>query len=351
MAWVTPITNRTDASKGYFGVTEWNRIEGNHAYLAAALGVTITTKTNWAITDVPTLTDIDRLRANTNTLLLALDCSADVRLKLMRNYTDYVEINALEQDLQSMKTLLDTGREVGMLAVGDVIRDTATIYGGVAIEWLVAHQVAGRTKFISKYLLSQKAFDAAEPTNPTASRQTFGSNRYAVSNIRQWLKSSSTSWYSAQTAYDEPPPYVSTPGFLTNFSANLRGKMLTNSIACSKDAVDGGGIETLTDKIYLPSVDEVGFTYLNEGTVWTIFVAGTNSSRIANIVGTTTAGRWIMRTRFNGEPDTYVYASEDGSLKGQKAFADVSHYIRPAFELSSTTKVSVGKTNGAYTLL
>ena len=60
---------------------------------------------------------------------------------------------------------------------------------------------------VAERLLKLAAFDAKEPNNNNSDRRSYGNNRYALSNIRQWLNSDAPAgqWYAAQHSADAPP--------------------------------------------------------------------------------------------------------------------------------------------------
>lgn len=53
-----------EASKGAYNYTDLNRVETAVATLAEDLGLTLTTKTNWTVWDIPTRTDMARYLSN-----------------------------------------------------------------------------------------------------------------------------------------------------------------------------------------------------------------------------------------------------------------------------------------------
>lgn len=71
--WIQPIYDRAQSdvdnktSKGYLNYTDMNRIEGNIAYIAEIMGVSVETKA-WTALTVPSSKDFDRINNNINTL-------------------------------------------------------------------------------------------------------------------------------------------------------------------------------------------------------------------------------------------------------------------------------------------
>ena len=128
---------------------------------------------------------------------------------------------------------------------------------------------------MTKNIIRRAAFDAKESNNPDTKRQMYGNGCWGVSNIRQWLNSSgdANSWWSKQHAYDAAPNadnipntvgvYADAPGFLAGFSAEVLQHLtdITNITALYN--VDGGGSETTTEKVFLPSYTEMGYGNIN----------------------------------------------------------------------------------------
>ena len=53
-----------EAAKGAYNYTDLNRVESWVSKLAADLGLTLTTKTDWTVWDIPTQTDMTRYLSN-----------------------------------------------------------------------------------------------------------------------------------------------------------------------------------------------------------------------------------------------------------------------------------------------
>ena len=133
--------------------------------------------------------------------------------------------------------------------------------------------------------------DAAEPENPDAEIAGKGCNRYALSNINQWLNSAETDWYQPMHEYDAPPkedlismrsevfesrffdpdgtfpaPYAydTLPGYLARFSDGFRESILDTPVPCfgpsDPDIIHYGppAAESVTCKAFLPSASEIG---------------------------------------------------------------------------------------------
>lgn len=265
------------------------------------------------------------------------------------------------------------------LPVGAKVKDTNTKYNGEAITWLVGghnHYGANQTALVSERIISLKAFDAKEASNSNSSRQSYGNNRYAHSNIRQWLNSSASSWYSAQHSADAPPnnanvgsnynEYDAEPGFLTNFSENMRNALVPTTLTVAKNtATDGGGSETVSDKVFLLSNTEVGLTNENsiaEGKLMSLFSTATN--RIAKPTAVAVSKSEYTNSSLNANSVWYYWlrtphasnssnarsVDSDGSLSSFSAY-NGNTGVRPALNLNSTIAVSdAPDADGAYVI-
>ena len=198
-------------------------------------------------------------------------------------------------------------KAISSLPVGAKVKDTGTTYYGSPIIWQVADKnhsgyPANSVTLIAANILKIAAFDAKESGNSDSSRRSYGNNRYALSNIRQWLNKSGSPWYVAQHSADAAPssgnvsynPYDGQSGFLTDFSAQMKAALLDTTLTVAKATVDGGGSESVVDKVFLLSKQEVGLGSENsiaEGSRLALF-SSDNSSRLckptANAVSNST---------------------------------------------------------------
>ena len=109
--------------------------------------------------------------------------------------------------------------------------------------------------------LGNRQFDAPETNNPITNRKSQGNNRWAYSAVRQLLNSEgdTDAWWTAQHEYDVAPSYASqVPGFLKDFTEYEKGIIVTKTNRCVLDTNDGGGSETVQDKVWLPSSYAMG---------------------------------------------------------------------------------------------
>lgn len=271
-------------------------------------------------------------------------------------------------------------KAISSLPVGAKVKDTGTTYYGSPIIWQVADKnhsgyPANSVTLIAANILKIAAFDAKESGNSDSSRRSYGNNRYALSNIRQWLNKSGSPWYVAQHSADAAPssgnvsynPYDGQSGFLTDFSAQMKAALLDTTLTVAKATVDGGGSESVVDKVFLLSKQEVGLGSENsiaEGSRLALF-SSDNSSRLckptANAVSNSTynnsslsaSQNWWWWLRSPGSSYSYnvrnVYTG--GSSDG--TYACYGNYgVRPALNLSSGILVSdSADSDGAYTIV
>ena len=280
-----------------------------------------------------------------------------------------------------MMAVLDTSNHISALPVGAKVKDTGTTYYGSPIIWQVADKnhsgyPANSVTLVAANILKIVAFDAKESGNSDLYRSEYGNNRYALSNIRQWLNKSGSPWYVAQHSVDATPssenvnnnPYDGQSGFLTDFSAQMKAALLDTTLTVAKATVDGGGSESVVDKVFLLSKQEVGLGSENsiaEGSLLALF-SSDNSSRLckptANAVSNSTYTSsslsasqnwfWWLRSPYSSS-SYYVSDVNTGGGSGSGGLAyNGSRGVRPALNLSSGILVSdSADSDGAYTIV
>jgi len=256
-----------------------------------------------------------------------------------------------------------------------------SIYGQ-AMQWVIkskyhAGYPASAITILTDKIIKLMASDAKESGNSDSNRRSYGNNRHIYSNIRQWLNKSGSPWYVAVHGADAPPnsangrnnanPYEDTPGFLSNFNAEEIAVMLVTTLTVNKHSVDGGGQETYTDKMFLLSGTEVGFTTdTAEGSRLDGFDAN-DSSRIAyptaeavnnsNFTDSNLAADkacvWWVRTPYASN-SSYVCCVNIYGATNHYTYAYDGYYtgVRVACNLPSSTLVSdTTDADGCYTLI
>ena len=152
----------------------------------------------------------------------------------------------------------------------------------------------------------------------------YGYNRWSQSAIRQWLNSSAAAnaWWTPQNVFDRPPSYASRPGYLAGFDAEFVAVLgeITHSTALNT-LIDGGGSETVTDKVFLLSRAEVFGTQevagADDGSIYEFFEGAVNADRIKLRNGS--AAHWWLRTPYASRGSHVRLVGSDGSLNGDLA--------------------------------
>lgn len=224
------------------------------------------------------------------------------------------------------------------------------------------------TTLITDKIILLRAFDAKEPNNTNSDRQSYGNNRYSVSNIDHWLNSTASAgqWYSPQHTADQSPnstdvvsknPYDTDAGFLNGFDAKFISAIQDTTIKVARNTVtDGGGYDTLVRKVFLPSKAELfnqSEYSVMEGSLLQYFQANSNAVRIAYIsdycaqennshtgsssVTAGAANHYWLRTPWQAGRVRDV--SSDGSLNAVGAASGVCG-VRSLCNLNSDTFVS-----------
>ena len=263
---------------------------------------------------------------------------------------------------------------LGSLAVGAKIKDTSTTFLGSPIIWLKADKdhtdyPSNSTTLITEKIIALRAVDAKEPNNSDSNRQSYGNNRYSLSNIDQWLNSDAAAggWYSARHDADQAPTndyvysnyneYDQDAGFLNGFSDFFKKSLLDTTLKTVLNTVtDGGSYESITRKIFFASTTEVGLANENsiaEGSILSLFSANTNDCRKAyptaecvadseytnSSFNTSAAWYWWLRTPNSSSSHIVRYVVSNGALSNFSAY-NGCFGVRPLCNLSSDILVS-----------
>ena len=172
--------------------------------------------------------------------------------------------------------------------------------------------------------------DGTSPDMNHIQRARYGSNEYKYSGARRWLNSeaAANAWDVPPTKYSRPSSYANIPGFLGELPADLRSILVPVDHICARNTVfefDGvvGGSYTVRDKIFIPSMTEVGFGSNNgiaEGTVMQLYAAATNADRIKyDSINPTVSRTWWLRSE---HPSIAGHARGvyDGALNHNSAY-------------------------------
>lgn len=232
---------------------------------------------------------------------------------------------------------------------------------------------------ITEKIIQVMASDAKEPNNGNSDRKNYGNNRYAYSNLLQWLNSNAAAgnWYSAKHSADQAPttksthvsynPYTSWAGFLAMLDPKFVAELLNTTQTVVKSTTDGGSYETVTSKMFLASTTEVGLANENsiaEGTPLSLF--SNNASRIAyptsecvsnsdgytnSSFNTSSGWYWWLRTPHSSDACSVRGAYSDGTLFYSYA-CHGNWGVRPLCNLSSSILVSdTTNADGNYTII
>ena len=278
-------------------------------------------------------------------------------------------------------------KTLGSLSVGDTIEvPVLSAYQsrfGSKIVFKIADKnhsdyPSNSVTLITEKIIQNMAIDAAEPNNSNSDRQTNGNNRHIYSNILQWLNSNAAAgeWYSAKHSADASPttkgtdvtdnPYTSWAGFLAMLDTQFVAKLLDTTLTVVKSAIDGGGYETFTAKMFLASNTEVGFANENdiaEGTKLSLFTdyasriaypteeCVNNSDNTDSDLSTSNGWDWWLRTPSYLSSYFVHCVSLDSTLGGRRACAGLFG-VRPLCNLSSSVLVSDDvNTDGNYEMV
>lgn len=243
------------------------------------------------------------------------------------------------------------------LPVGSLVKDTSSTFLGEPVIWKVAdvnHEgyPDNSVTLITDKIVALRCFDAKEPSNSNYERQTSGNNRYSVSNIRQWLNSDAEAgqWYTAQHSVDQAPnsdvvaknAYADDEGFLNGFSEKFKNALLSTSLKVGLNQLDGGGSETVTDKIFLASATELGvqaaLAPAVEGIKLSLFNDGTN-------IPTTVTAKCVEDNEYENE-NIAVGLNWRWWLRTGTTNTDDCDWVCLINNTTSVTSASVGSASG-----
>lgn len=207
------------------------------------------------------------------------------------------KIFTLKKDLFCVNLLTKSIEQLKVLKIGEYIEFGK--YYNEPIIWECVSKNENGILLLSKYIICLKAFDSAESGKcdiGNSDEEKMGSNKWEISNLREWLNSEDTvvkytTQAPIQSAIDDPTTvneYVDEPGFLTNFSQYEKKQIST----IKHDGVD--------DKVFLLSKEELK-------KIWAV-----NNLRVkyntklslekSNYTGLDTEDAWIYWTRSSPVP-------------------------------------------------
>lgn len=156
-------------------------------------------------------------------------------------------------------------------------------------------------------------------------RRAYASNNWADSAARQWLNSSAAanSWWQRKTIFDLVPNYAKIAGFLAGLDPDFVDALGAVDITTARNTVYEmgdtlGGSYTTRDKLFLPSMTEIGLGSNNsvaEGSVLPLYDGATQTDRIKyDQAAQTTARYWWLRSPEPWGAGNVLYVNPSGAL-------------------------------------
>lgn len=108
----------TEATKGAYNFSDLNRVERAVEEIAEILGVSVTTKTDWNASDIPSKNDLERYLSNVR-LLQGL-CGENTSLPNTLNKMTYDTANKIEDVLLRCRSIVEGTLRCGELICGEV---------------------------------------------------------------------------------------------------------------------------------------------------------------------------------------------------------------------------------------
>ena len=235
------------------------------------------------------------------------------------------------------------------LNVGDTIKFGQ--YGNSMYTWTVVDTLdkdKGYVTVAANQYPGSWQFDAPENAsdnpNPNTDRKNGGNNRWAYSNIRQVLNSDGegNAWFEAQHDYDVNPNYAGSAGFLKDFTEYEKSIIVDKINKCILPNVDGGGSETVIDKIWLPSSYAMGlevFQPLEDDHVYELFTSNNERSFSSNY--------WLRTINGTGSANQVRFVGSNGSL-GSYGANNYGVAARPFCQLPTSAYMLWSDSDNAY---
>lgn len=219
-------------------------------------------------------------------------------------------------------------------------------YDGEMLKWIVARDsVTQDLRLVldkdSVTVIGTMQYDDREPNNPDPGRETYGNNKYSVSNINQWLNSDGAAfeWYTAQHEYDAPPDYQNKAGFLNAWSKSDKSVLQEENWTTTLSSDDGSGMDTFSQKVVLMSTTELGFKKDTGGNRLDIF--NSDGDRATGSV------YWTRTPRSSPSNGAYRVMGS-GGLDDSVVYN--AYVVRPICAPNPSTTVSGPDNEGYYTI-
>lgn len=242
-----------------------------------------------------------------------------------------------------------TGQKaIADLQVGDVIKFGR--HGNSDYTWKIVDTLDKGKGYVTvaadQYPVSGP-FDAQENAsdnpNPASARKSNGNNRWLYSNARQFLNSdgAKNEWYEAQHAYDVKPPYANMDAFQKDFTDYEKAIIVVKTNTCIRDALDGGGSETMQDKIWLASSYAMGLEVvqpLEDDHIYEAFIDNASRAYQSNY--------WLRTINGTTSANSVRFVISGGSLTSSSASSTSA--LRPFCLLPTSTYVQWSESDNAY---
>lgn len=198
--------------------------------------------------------------------------SSYVTNEALQRFKDNLDNDSAILDLKFMKLVTKMGLASDFYSIGDEIvvdytyEGTTYDFSWIIVDFKNVVKEDGKSHpaiiLQSKYsTIESIQFDNAEPNNPNPSIQSNGYNRYKYSASRQWLNSDAQKgqWWSATSATDVAPNQLASySGFMAGFDQKIISIIEPVEIKTKANtALDDGIIDTVYDKFWLPSIEEM----------------------------------------------------------------------------------------------
>ena len=204
------------------------------------------------------------------------------------------------------------------LSPGDPIVGDAYVPGTSATAYAKITVTVGDT-------VPTDTYTAWYELNVDTNRCSYGCNRWDMSGVRKYLNATALGqqWWTASTIWDVLPAYAGTIGFLGGFHDNEFLDLIAEvDNICQLPSIDGGGSVVCTDKVWLPSMWQLGDTSnnnLNEHTdpQLTAYIGITAANRRKRYKTNTTGfDYWWTRSAYTGGSYHVWRVYPSGSFNG-----------------------------------
>lgn len=252
---------------------------------------------------------------------------------------------------ESVKSVTYKDRS-GELRIADVEVGDKILFGawGTTVQsWTVCDTQDKESGFVTVCLDNpaggNRYFDAPETNNPVSNRASQGNNRWAYSNIRQWLNSdgAASEWFVAQHDYDVRPSYYNNKGWLADFTDYEKGILVPHKSKCILDQADGGGSETVYDKMFLASSYAMGLEIikpLEDEHMYELFTDNASRSFSSNF--------WLRTINGTTSASSVRVVGSNGGLYSGGAANSYGGAARPFCELPTSAYIVWSDSDSAY---